>query len=131
MSPMNPTMASMNSMNNNDLMNKPMSVPGQYPLSPPDNSSPHLRHPDQQAMSNHINTSTNNSQSQPNILSNGTQVPQMVHVPQQQVQPPSQQNNSVGDDLNFDPTAIIGDDESATNLDVSRCASTVLVKVTS
>jgi len=58
-------------------------------------------------------------------------VPQMVHVPQQQVQPPSQQNNSVGDDLNFDPTAIIGDDESATNLDVSRCASTVLVKVTS
>lgn len=123
MSPMNPTMSSMNSMNNNDIMNKPMNqgVPGQYPLSPPDNNSPHLRHPDQ-AMNNHIATSTNSSQSQANtnnISSNGTQSSQMPHTPQQQAPPTSQQNNSMGDDLNFDPTAIIGDDETGPSLEVS------------
>lgn len=96
-------------------------VPGQYPLSPPDNNSPHLRHPDQ-AMNNHITTSVNSSQSQGNtnnISSNGTQSSQMPHTPQQQAPPTSQQNNNVGDDLNFDPTAIIGDDESGPALDVS------------
>lgn len=101
-----------------------MNQQGQYPLSPPDNNSPHLRHPDQ-TMNNHITTSTNSSQSQPssmNISSNGTQSSQIAHAPQQQVPPTSQQNNTVGDDLNFDPTAIIGDDESGPSLEVSVSA---------
>lgn len=121
MSPMNNNMSNMNTMNNNDIMNKPMSQ-GQYPLSPPDNNSPQLRHPDQ-TMNNHIATSTNSNQSQPNtsnISSNGTQSSQMVHTPQQQAPPTSQQNNTVGDDLNFDPSAIIGDDDTGPTLDVSE-----------
>lgn len=112
----------MNSMNNNDMMNKPMNQPGnqgQYPLSPPQTNSPHLRHPDQ-GMNNHIPSSSSSSQSQPisnHNSANGTQASQMPH-PQPQA-PPTSQPSTVGDDLNFDPTAIIDEDGSGPSLDVS------------
>ena len=113
----------MNSMNNNDMMNKPINQAGnqgQYPLSPPQTNSPHLRHPDQ-GMNNHIPPSSSSSQSQPictNNSANGTQSSQMPHSQSQA--PPTSQQNTVGDDLNFDPTAIIDDDGSGPSLDVSH-----------
>lgn len=113
-------MAGMNSMNNNDMMNKPMNPAGgqgQYPLSPPQTNSPHLRHPDQ-GMNNHIPPSSSSSQPTCNSNStNGTQASQMPHSQPQA--PPTSQQNTVGDDLNFDPTAIIDDDGSGPSLDVS------------
>ena len=119
MSPMNNNLANMN-LNNGEMMGKGMNPgsvgPGQYPLSPPDNS-PHLRQSADQVMNNHSVTSSSQSQNMSNhVSSNGTQ---QMSLQSQQVPPTSQPSNSVGDDLNFDPTAIIDDDGSGPTLDVS------------
>ena len=104
----------MNSINSPDMMSKPLSHPGQYPLSPPE-STTHLRHPPvDQGMTNNLPSSSQSQVTSNHSSGNGTQ-------PQQQ---PSnnnvggQQQNPVGDDLNFDPTAIIDGDGSAAGLEV-------------
>lgn len=124
MSPMNNNMANMNLNNGGDMMNKGVGMmgstgPGQYPLSPPDNS-PHVRHSDQAGMHNHNPANTSQSQSMGNHIStNGMPSSQMSLNNQQSLPPNSQQANSVHDDLNFDPTAIIDDDGSGPTFDVS------------
>ena len=131
MLPMSPgqslnNITNMNNMNS-DIMNKPLTHSGQYPLSPPESTS-HLRHPPDQSMNNHLPISSQsqimNNQSQ--VMNNQSQVMNNhstngTHLQQQQ---PSnnntsgQQQNQVGDDLNFDPTAIIDGDASTAGLEV-------------
>ena len=108
-------------MNNNDMINKQLnnSGPTQYPLTPDSNSSSHMR-PLDQGMNNH---NTPSSQSQPvnSNTSNNHNTPDGTHPLShpQQAPPTNQQQNSVGDDLNFDPTAIIDGDGPAPSLEVS------------
>ncbi|KAH3805241.1 hypothetical protein DPMN_133538 [Dreissena polymorpha] len=112
MSHMNNNMTNMNLNNSGDMLNKGVGMmastgQGQYPLSPPDNTS-HVRHSDQASM--HSNSTANTSQSQSmsnHISTNGTAASHMALPNHKSVPPTSQQATSVRDDLNFDPTAII------------------------
>ena len=113
----------MNNINSQDMMNRPLSHPGQYPLSPPE-STTHLRHPPDQGMANNSLSSSSQSLATSNHNSANGMPPQQqsqsnnsISSPQQQQQQQSQQN-SVGDDLNFDPTAIIDGDAASAGLEV-------------
>ena len=127
MLPMSPGqgMNNLNTMNNmnSDMMNKPLTHSGQYPLSPPESTTSHLRHPPEHTMNNQLPSSSQSQIMNNHNSTNGT------HVQQQQQQPSNnnvssqQQQNTVGDDLNFDPTAIIDGDGSAAGLEVSKMSS--------
>ena len=111
----------MNNINSPDMMNRPLSHPGQYPLSPPE-STTHLRHPPDQGMANNSLSSSSQSLATSNHNSANGMPPQQqsqsnnsISSPQQQQQ---SQQNSVGDDLNFDPTAIIDGDAASAGLEV-------------
>lgn len=110
-------------------MSKPLSHPGQYPLSPPE-STTHLRHPPDQGMTNNLSSSsqslaTSNHNSANGMLPQQQQQQSNNNISNQQQQ---QQQNSVGDDLNFDPTAIIDGDGSAAGLEVSNEVDFLLSK---
>ena len=123
MLPMSPgaslnNISTMNNINSPDMIGKPLSHPGQYPLSPPE-STTHLRHPPDQGMTNNLSSSSQSLATSNHNSANGMPPQQQQQSNNNISSQQQQQQNSVGDDLNFDPTAIIDGDGSAAGLEVS------------